>query len=899
MSFPEQLLTELAREKQLADRETEVFLALFGGGKTRLEIAERLHVQESAVNSCLTGVYKKFGISIRGPVKESHLKDELKRREAIWQRQQSTGAGDRSSTQSQPEGDLLQQVRDRCRQKILNQHSRMQLLSGEKIGVDQLYVDVWLLHRSPRTYHVSPSKMLESFDLRTDRLGLGNRINRISGFEVANANAKLVIVGKPGAGKTTFLKHLAVDWCKGNFQPNSIAVLIEFRRIRDEKWHLIDAIDKELGLENWEQVAEILQKIKEKETLQEGTNKKIKQNQVSRKNIETLQQNFEKSQQTAEELRQQEKKSQQNIEESKTELEELKDELKLLQKKIQILETEIKTSRHQIEALPNKLNALQQEMEVLQQEMEVLPQEMEVLQQEIKVLRQPVKALLNQGRLLVLMDGLDEVITNELRRTVQDQLRQITEDYPTNQFILTCRTQVMEEILNGFNSVEVADFSMEQVKQFFKNWFVAIGKSNTDAERQWEIFDNAVANSPGLKEFTAIPVLLSLMCLVLHDEGEMPSDMTLLYRRGIKLLLSRWNDQKQIDGWEVGSETYRKLSLEQKEALLTEIAARKFENSKNFVLFEQQEIADHITEFLQLVNFKQGVEVLKAIEAQHGLLIERADELWSFSHLTFQEHFTVQWLTQLPSKTLAEKIANEQWQEVIKQIVKSQQPADNLLRLIKQAIDDSISNESNLQHLLKWLLQKPASYQADDKSTAIRAFHFALTLLTFDFTHNLDLALARAQDLNRGLDVPLARVHAQDLEHAYGSACLGLAGAPDLARTLVPDFDFAPESVNQLEQMMVALPVSSTQNWESFKLWWQANAKHWTKQLGQVRRYYGSINHNLQFNFTQKKQLQRYYGANKFLVDLMNVPGAISNTVRTEIEDTLLLPCEELQNRDL
>ena len=32
--------------------------------------------------------------------------------------------------------------------------------------------------------------------------------------------------------------------------------------------------------------------------------------------------------------------------------------------------------------------------------------------------------------------------------------------------------------------------------------------------------------------------------------------------------------------------------------------------------------------------------VLKALEAQHGLLVERARGIYSFSHLTFQEYFT-------------------------------------------------------------------------------------------------------------------------------------------------------------------------------------------------------------------------------------------------------------------
>lgn len=235
MSFSELFLAELSKEKQLTDRETEVFLTLFGEGKTRLEIAERLHVQESAVNTCLTGVYRKFGISESGPVKESRLKDELRRREGIWQNQRvdcpshsaqsvsdqtklsDDDSGDHHSLPSQDQDDLIRRVREHCRQKILDQHSRIRLLSGEEIEVNQLYVDVWLLNRSPRTYQVCEDKLLQTFDLRNDRLGLGDRIKRNLGFEVANANAKLLILGKPGSGKTNFLKHLAVSNSKFRF----------------------------------------------------------------------------------------------------------------------------------------------------------------------------------------------------------------------------------------------------------------------------------------------------------------------------------------------------------------------------------------------------------------------------------------------------------------------------------------------------------------------------------------------------------------------------------------------------------------------------------------------------------------------------------------------------------
>ncbi|HEY9876826.1 MAG TPA: NACHT domain-containing protein [Leptolyngbyaceae cyanobacterium] len=682
----------------------------------------------------------------------------------------------------------------------------MRLLSGEEIGVDQLYVDVWLLNRSPRTYQVSQDKLLQTFDLRNDRLGLGDRIKRNPGFEIANANAKLLILGKPGAGKTTFLKHLAVDWCKGQFQLDLIAVFIELRRIRDGEWKLLDAIGKELGLGNWEQVEKLLQQ---------------------RKN-----------------------------------------------------------------------SSLEEEQE-----------------KQIEEFRQQVKALLIQGNLLVLMDGLDEVPTNELRRKVQDQLREMANQYVNNRWILTCRTQIIASIPDGFASVEVADFSLEQVQQFVQNWFQASGHSSVEARQQWERFGNAISCNLALKELTVTPVLLSLMCLVFHDEGEIPSQMADLYERGIRLLLEKWNDTKSIEGWEIGGETYRQLSIERKKALLIEIAGRKFENPENFVLFQQEEIAAQIAKFICLHTIEEGAAALKAMEAQHGLLIERADGLWSFSHLTFQEHFTVQWLTQLSPAQLAGKLANSQWQEVVRQLMYTQQPADRLMRLIKRSIDQSISSEPTLNEFLTWVLQRAGSARTDAEPAALRAFYFALgrTLdlgRALDLALDLDLARYLALDLNRAHDLAHDLVLARHLDRAFNRARdlgrglnlvhdrgRGLNLAHDLAhdlalvRTCVLDY----ELVVKLEQLETKLSLSK--NWQHFRLWWQAQGQQWLEDLRQVMIKHRNIGHKWQFTKQQKQQLQRYYDANLFLVGLIQTEGAVSQEVQADIEDSLLLPWDELQCR--
>jgi len=60
---------------------------------------------------------------------------------------------------------------------------------------------------------------------------------------------------------------------------------------------------------------------------------------------------------------------------------------------------------------------------------------------------------------------------------------------------------------------------------------------------------------------------------------------------------------------------------------------------------------------------------------------------------------------------------------------------------------------------------------------------------------------------------------------------------------------------------------------------------------------YRDIGHNWQLTKEQRQKLQNYYKVNKFLVNLMRIEGAVSDDVRAEIEDGLLLPWVELQRR--
>ena len=153
------------------------------------------------------------------------------------------------------------------------------------------------------------------------------------------------------------------------------------------------------------------------------------------------------------------------------------------------------------------------------------------------------------------------------------------------------------------------------------------------------------------------------------------------------------------------------------------------------MLFEQDEIEECIAEFLEIEK-QDGLVVLKAMEAQHGLLIERSHKVWSFSHLTFQEYFVAREIvnehkfsnqTAKKSKSL-KYIANNNWREIFYLTMEIFDQADSFLVNFKNSTDLLLANEPYLQEFLVWLNEKTKSIQTSHNLNAVRALYFARTI---------------------------------------------------------------------------------------------------------------------------------------------------------------------------
>jgi predicted NACHT family NTPase len=593
-----------------------------------------------------------------------------------------------------------------------------------------------------------------------------------------------VILGKPGSGKSTFLRHLAVACCKGEFLTEHIPILIELRFIKDaSQFNLLNIIHREFGLTDQGQTEQIL----------------------------------------------------------------------------------------------------------------------------------------NQGKVLILLDSLDEV-HGQSRREIQDHIYEFSQQYYKNRFILTCRTQTTEYTLPTFDYVEVADFNSQQVEIFARNWFAALAETSEQAVELTAQFLEKLRlpeNQP-TAELVVTPILLSLTCWVFNDLKDLPSKRSALYEQELNLVLEKWDEKRGVRR-ELGNEIYRKLSVGEKQKLLSYLAKRKFEQEQ-YVLFEQNEIESYIAEYLG-ISTEEIQALLEALEAQHGVLVERAQHIYSFSHLTFQEYLAAKWFVEHTDWSgLISHIRDKRWREVFLSAVTIAHSPDELLILMKQKIDSLLAIDETLQQFLVYIKEKAISDKIKDKLIRLRAFHFAREL---DFEFDLIEVLIPKQDLPLPIDIA-CDVKLPDILHFSGHGSLlmsseeyeldsSLDSSGDAAN--LSDLDliepklvvlsacesavaniFDPELNKVLQQLRYQLPNADIDQ-EKSEEWWQANGQIWAERLRSIMLQPPEFEYDSRFNDQQKKLLQQYYKANKLLIDCLNSSCAVSDEVKEKIEETLLLPMAEIEKR--
>jgi predicted NACHT family NTPase len=516
-----------------------------------------------------------------------------------------------------------------------------------------------------------------------------------------------------------------------------------------------------------------------------------------------------------------------------------------------------------------------------------------------------IETLLDAGRVLLLLDGMDEILNNQ-SSAVLKEIRFFSDKYHKNKFVVTCRVTAQKLQLRGFTDVEIAPFTQEQIIAFAKKWFVAFTKTNKKAgQTEFVQFIQKLEKPENwqFRQLVVTPLFLHLACWVFHSQQKFPTKRADFYKEGLDLLLGKWDEARGIERDEV----YQGFLLPQKLKLFSQIAAATFEQGEYF--FEQRVIERYIEDYISHLTTVplepmelqlQSEAALKAMEAQHGLLVERARGVFSFSYLAFQEYFTAKNIVasynlealKQALEGLVSHISDPHWHEIFLLTAGMLRSADSLVQLMKQHIDALVAEDPYLQEFLTWASQKSRTTPTEPKDATVRAFYMALARTPHVASH---FALASTLDQGMFLDAALDDLLLKSAvesspDFAYAHAC---GDALNNILGIVLDAGLQ----KSLQQLSDQLP-NFEQNQEHFQRWWQLHYSTWSQQLKTTISNYRDVHHQWQFSEPQQEVLQRYYDANQLLLDCLNSNCEVTAAIRQEIESSLLLPTQELQDRE-
>ncbi|MCE2718937.1 MAG: NACHT domain-containing protein [Dolichospermum sp.] len=419
--------------------------------------------------------------------------------------------------------------------------------------------------------------------------------------------------------------------------------------------------------------------------------------------------------------------------------------------------------------------------------------EQEFISCQLPLAKEFTNQLLRRGKLLLLLDGLDEV-PNKNFELVIDKIQKFVKEYKQNKFVISCRTAAYRQKFQNFKEFIIADFNDQQIQQFIKNWFYSqVDKQLKTDQKCWDKINTQEAT----KELARTPLLLTFLCLEYDESQDLPKKKATLYGNALDILLRRWAAEKRLPYEPI----YRQLGIDLEKIMLAEIAYDNFAADKLF--FSQPEVLNQIQKVLDSndnapKNLDVG-KILDAITIEQGILVERARDVFSFSHLTLQEYLTAQHIydNRLVEKLVTEHLTDKRWKEVFLLVAGVMRGgADDLLLLMEKEVQKYI-NTPKLQALLNWAenvtVGSPGNYKPVGKRAVAIAYAYANA-------NDLANANANAYDLANAL----ANANANAFANAAANAvALAYANALANANTLAYALAYAIDNIGETEELQI------------------------------------------------------------------------------------------------
>jgi hypothetical protein len=256
-------------------------------------------------------------------------------------------------------------------------------------------------------------------------------------------------------------------------------------------------------------------------------------------------------------------------------------------------------------------------------------------------------------KILILLDGLDEVSAKENRELIIKQIIELKK-YNNIQVVLTSRTN--EFISNDPNIDKY--FDKFELLPLNINDIITIGSKILGTGSSYNNFVKVVKKNSLLKAFPKTPLTSILLAILFKDKlidvKELPKNITELYKKFTDLFLNRWDKTKGIS---------EQFEIQKKEFVLQTIA--EYMHTKRIVSISEEELIQFIADLAKrkpIGGPQNPKEHLKNLCERTNILIkDQFSNTYKFFHLTIQEYLAAIKFDNKADDTLVNNFYDEWW----------------------------------------------------------------------------------------------------------------------------------------------------------------------------------------------------------------------------------------------
>jgi HipA-like protein len=295
-----------------------------------------------------------------------------------------------------------------------------------------------------------------------------------------------------------------------------------------------------------------------------------------------------------------------------------------------------------------------------------------------------LRRLADQGRVLWLFDGLDEIVEPARRRDMADRIAGILDDHKDCRAVVTSRAagvDVARPLLEGagFQTYAIQDFTEEQRDRFLDAWHELMFRRDpaTGAQRRARM-GAAIQAAPSLQELCKSPLLCSMLAY-LHREEALPRRRHLLYQKVLERMAEHWDANKGLPARPAAE----RFELEDKLAFLRSLAWQMQSEARTAGnTIGRSELTDFAAAFCEArwgqpksAARRRAEALIDQLYARSGVLAYLGGDVYGFAHRAFLEHLaasemverfrTHRWGEEDLGKVFAEHYRDGAWEETL------------------------------------------------------------------------------------------------------------------------------------------------------------------------------------------------------------------------------------------